>query len=96
MSKRIKDVFYKFREFMFENVYMPEDLSEEGKVARKIIRVLYEFLDLNSGYVPKEYTSWNKDKNSVIVDYIAGMTDNYAIQFSERIQPGIAKSLIRT
>lgn len=96
MSKRIKDVFYQFREFMFENVYMPEDLSEEGKVARKIIRVLYEFLDLNSDYVPKEYTSWNKDKNSVIVDYIAGMTDNYAIQFSERIQPGIAKSLIRT
>ena len=96
MSNRIKDVFYQFREFMFENVYMPEDLSEEGKVARKIIRVLYEFLDLNSDYVPKEYTSWNKDKNSVIVDYIAGMTDNYAIQFSERIQPGIAKSLIRT
>ena len=96
MSNEIKVVFYQFREFMFENVYMPEDLSEEGKVARQIIRALYEFLNLNLDYVPKEYTSWNKDKNSVIVDYIAGMTDNYAIQFSERIQPGIAKSLIRT
>ena len=96
MSNEIKVVFYQFREFMFENVYMPEDLSEEGKVARQIIRALYEFLNLNLDYVPKEYTSWNKDKNSVIVDYIAGMTDNYAIRFAEKIQPGIAKSLIRT
>ncbi|MBN19215.1 MAG: deoxyguanosinetriphosphate triphosphohydrolase [Chloroflexi bacterium] len=96
MSEKIKDVFYEFREFMFENVYIPEDLSEEGSTARKVIRVLYEYLNLNSDCLPIEYTSWNKDKNSVIVDYIAGMTDNYAIQFAERIEPGIAKSLIRT
>ena len=81
---------------MFEHVYIPEDLSEEGEVARKIIRVLYGFLNLHLDSIPKEYTSWNIDKDSVIVDFIAGMTDNYAIQFAERIQPGIAKSLIRT
>jgi len=96
MSDKIKEAFYLFREFMFENVYIPEDLSEEGEVARKIIRLLYEFLNLHLDSIPKEYTSWNIDKDSVIVDFIAGMTDNYAIQFAERIQPGIAKLLIRT
>ena len=41
MGVDLRDAVYALREFMFQNVYVPEDKGEEGTTARKIIVLLF-------------------------------------------------------
>ena len=75
------------REFMFERFYVPEDQGEEGIAARKIVRLLYRHFDDNRSTIPGEY----HDEEWAVVDYIAGMTDQFAIRMAERIEPGTGR-----
>ncbi len=87
MSDEMHDTVNILREFMFERVYIPEDRGEEGNAARNIVRLLYRHFDDNRDRIPGEY----RDEEWAVVDYIAGMTDQYAIRMAERIEPGIGK-----
>lgn len=90
MSDEIRDFVNVLREFMFERVYVPEDHSDEGQAARDIVRLLYRYYDDNHDTIPVEYL----DAERAVVDYIAGMTDLYAIRVAERIEPGIGSIFI--
>ena len=85
MSDGMRETVNVLREFMFERVYMPEDQGEEGNAAREIVRLLYRHFDDNRSTIPGEY----HDEEWAVVDYIAGMTDQFAIRTAERIEPGI-------
>ena len=87
MSDEMRDTVNILRDFMFERVYIPEDRGEEGNAARNIVRLLYRHFDDNRVRIPGEY----RDEEWAVVDYIAGMTDQYAIRMAERIEPGIGK-----
>ena len=87
MSEEMRDTVNILREFMFDQVYLPEDRGDEGNAARKIVRLLYRHFDDNRGRIPGEY----RDEEWAVVDYIAGMTDQFAIRMAERIEPGIGK-----
>lgn len=87
MSHEMHEVVNVLREFMFERVYVPEDASEEGNAARAIVCLLYRHFDGNRGIIPSEY----RDEEHAVVDYIAGMTDQFAIRMAERIEPGIGR-----
>ena len=76
---------------MFENVYVPEDRSEEGRAARRMVRLLYGYFSEDKGRIPPEYQMRSKSEDEAVVDYVAGMTDHYAIRIAESIEPGIAK-----
>ena len=76
---------------MFERVYMVEDAGEESAAARRIVALLYRYLDDNREVVPPEYGRGDR----AVVDYLAGMTDHYAIRMAEKIEPGIAGPLMR-
>lgn len=86
MSPRIRTAVNTLRDFMFERVYLPSDLGEEGQAARGIVALLYHHLQRNSDQIPEEY----QDTDKPVVDFIAGMTDHYAIRMAEHIQPDIA------
>lgn len=45
MSADVLSAFYALREFMFDNVYLPEDETPAGRAARRMIRLLYEHYD---------------------------------------------------
>ncbi len=85
MSEKMHDTVNILREFMFDQVYIPEDRGEEGIAARDIIRLLYRHFDDSRDRIPGEY----RDEEWAVVDYIAGMTDQFAIRVAERIEPGI-------
>ena len=90
MSKEIRDAFYTLREFMFDNVYLPESNGTLGKTAEDIMSLLYSHFSADREEIPPEYGKRSRSEDMAVVDYISGMTDHYAIRVAERISPGIA------
>ena len=91
MSPRVREAVNVMREFMFRKVYVPKDDGDEGQTARQIVRLLYMYYHDNPGEMPSEY---ELDGRSV-VDYVAGMTDHYALRTADTIEPGIASGFQR-
>ena len=89
MSAPVREAFVVLREFMFRSVYLPVDEHPEGRAARRIVRTLYEHFRRNPGAVPAEYAA-RAAGDRAAVDYLAGMTDRYAMRAAEGIEPGIA------
>ena len=85
MSESVKKSMNDLRDFMFERVYEPEDISEQGNAARRIVRVLYEYFQEN----PSKLSGQNNENGLDIVDFISGMTDYYAVRLAESIKPGL-------
>ena len=90
MSDDIRNAMNELRDYMFANVYRPEDVGDEGRCAREIIRLLFYHYDLNKDEIPKEYKVRSESEDQAVVDYISGMTDQFAIRAAEIISPGIA------
>ncbi len=69
------------RDFMFQRVYLNPEVKCEEKVAAHIIEKLYLILHDNHESIPNWYRELNRGNLSLaIADYIAGMTDNFAIE----------------
>ncbi len=88
MSKEIEKAFFDLRSFMFEELYRnPLAKGEEGK-AEEIISMLYRYYLEHPEEMTTEYIDMlqsGEDPKTVACDYIAGMTDNYAVQKFEDI-----------
>ncbi|MBR61637.1 MAG: deoxyguanosinetriphosphate triphosphohydrolase [Dehalococcoidia bacterium] len=95
MSLSVRDVVNEFRNFMFKNVYMPEDKGEQGLAARAIIRLLFNYYSQNPDSIPSQYSRINSSQQQAIVDYISGMTDQYAINTAESMDKGIGSALYK-
>jgi len=75
------------RRFLFEKVY--NITRDEGERARETVRFLYQHLIDHDTELPDEYNLRNESVTRRVVDYIAGMTDNYALRMAdELITPG--------
>ena len=78
MSSTAADALTNLREFMFDAVYLnPQKLAEERQ-ARRIIHNLYAYYLENPHLLPPEHTQY--PLQTAVVDYIAGMTDKFAIE----------------
>lgn len=78
MDDTVFESFSKFREFNFNEIYYNDILQEENKKCEFIIRYLYEhFLRY-----PEQISEISDESNIKlsIIDYIAGMTDRYAMK----------------
>ena len=80
-----------FRSFMFEAVYRnPRAKSEESKV-EGILSALYEYYLADVGRLPADYRAVAEEEGSerAVCDYIAGMTDQFAVQqYTQLFIPG--------
>lgn len=92
MSPGMETAMHGLRKWMFENVYKNEAAkSEEGK-AQQLIVALYDYYRKHVDELPEEYLvtmeKRNEKEERVVCDYIAGMTDIYAIdRFNEIFVP---------
>lgn len=81
-SSNIAEAMEELRQFMFESVYRnPLAKGEEGKAQELILR-LFEHYDKNPDELPSEFQQI-REKEGVqraVADYIAGMTDSYAVE----------------
>lgn len=82
MSPEVSADMNELRNFMFKNVYrIPVALNEERKV-RGMIKKLFRYYSERPDELPNEYReiAYNEGIESAVCDYIAGMTDRYALR----------------
>ena len=91
MSHEVRTAFNQLRDFIFKTVYIPESGSILGQTAKQIVRTLYRHFDTNRELIPPEYEYRSRSENMIVVDFISGMTDLYAIRVAEQIEPGITR-----
>ena len=87
MASEVADAFEKLHTFMFETVYRnPAAKSEEKKVPDLVER-LYSHYCKNAGLLPEELQkiAQREGVDRAVCDYIAGMSDRFAIQVFESL-----------
>ncbi|MBI4198915.1 MAG: deoxyguanosinetriphosphate triphosphohydrolase [Chloroflexi bacterium] len=92
MGRRVRGALNTLREFLFQRVYIPASQTPQARVAREIVTLLYAYFSTHPEAVPAEYWLRGEPAERVAVDYIAGMTDLYALRTAERLRPGVAES----
>ena len=88
MSPGMEEAMQGLRRWMFENVYKNDiPKAEEGK-AQQMIASLYDYYLKHVERLPQEYLFLMEErgekKSRVVCDYIAGMSDIYAIDVYKR------------
>jgi len=85
MSSRILEATNTLRDFLFDRVYNQHSAEEEAERAREVIRSLYEYFNKHEDKLPPEYSVYSDEIERRVVDYIAGMTDQYALRLAEEL-----------
>ncbi len=90
-SYEIKQAMTRLRSFLFDTVYTnPVAKGEEGK-AKRMLQELFQFYNAHPEMLAEEYVMLiqeGEDREQIVCDYIAGMTDNYAVlKFQEAFEP---------
>lgn len=88
-SERVHRAMQEFRRFMFTQVYNSSALKEERRKGEYVVQALYHFYLEHLDLLPNDYLAWDEGERSrAVVDYISGLTDNYAIdQFQNYFVP---------
>jgi dGTPase len=85
MSKKLQDITYALRDFLYENVYEGDVSKREFKKARKILLDLYDYYMEHADEISKEFSKEMSDKKQrMVCDFIAGMTDSFALMMYEQ------------
>lgn len=82
MSPEVFEAYHTLRTFLFKRVYIGSNAKLEENKAKHIVKQLYlyhmEHKDLLSSHLPQNHEN-SEDIGQIVCDYIAGMTDRYAI-----------------
>ncbi len=85
MESEILEALNELRDFLFERVYLSKRALKEVKKAEKILEELFDFFMENTYLIKKQFS---KEKETVVADYISGMTDRFALNlYSELFLP---------
>jgi len=74
------------RDFLFERVYNPRSAGAESQQAEEVVRFLYRYFNEHDDKLPAEYRLYSDTTARRVVDYIAGMTDQYALRLAEELK----------
>lgn len=93
MSNSVLESTYRLRDFLYKYVYESENIRNEFNKANKILRDLYayylEHTEEMSGDIPAEKkiisAASRNDKHRMVCDFVAGMTDIFALMTYERL-----------
>ena len=79
------EVMHELREFMFERVYLSDQQAPHHQAAMTIIRRLVGYFLEHPDELPANFRETGADAITQVVDYVAGMTDRFAIATYERL-----------
>jgi dGTPase len=87
MSAPVLEATNRLREFMFQHVYLHSRAKHEDPKVSQMIELLYKYFMRYPDLLPAELLHINEQRQEpierAVVDYIAGMTDRYAIKIFE-------------
>jgi dGTPase len=92
MSEEVETAMKELRQFMFENVYTNPKAKGEERKAKSMLVELFEYYKKHTEDMSTEYIEMieenNDDVERIVCDYIAGMTDQYAMsKFAQYFMP---------
>ena len=81
LSPQVEKALQELREFMFERVYRNPVAKGEETKAREMLKRLYEYYYTHPQALPEDFQPQMslEGMERTVCDYIAGMTDNYAV-----------------
>ncbi len=87
VGEDIAPMFDTLHNFMFANIYTNSKAKTEETKAAEMVRMLYRYFTEHYDKLPKEYRYiGDRDgEEQAVVDYIAGMSDQYAVTVFESI-----------
>jgi dGTPase len=84
MSPQVLEATNTLREFMYQNVYLTSAAKADDIKVRQMIALLYRHFCDHPEQLPEDLRRINSERSEpaerAVVDYIAGMTDRYAIK----------------
>ncbi len=90
METTVHEAMMGLREFMFQRVYVSGEPQQEEKKAEGVLEGLYRAYSQNPDKIPRSIKNagMTKDVDVLTKDYIAGMSDRYAVsKFTELYIP---------
>lgn len=86
MSEPVWDAMMQLRAYLFDNVYFSERAKAEEPRANRVVRMLFSHYLDHPEELPEEFApAAGEDPVQRVVDYVAGMTDRFAIREFERL-----------
>jgi dGTPase len=88
MEPEVEQAMLRMRKFMFENVYQNPVVKAEESKAESLVKTLYEYYAKNKDKLPVEYKRLmdkGESAEQVACDFIASMTDHFAITTYEEL-----------
>ncbi len=81
MSTEVEEAMTRLRNYMFDFVYVGSKAKEEEKKVLGIIKGIFEYYTQNPGAMPLylQEIAWKEGVEKAVSDYIAGMSDRFAI-----------------
>jgi dGTPase len=80
-SEEVGAAMLALRSFMFERVYLGPHTRPQHEQARAVVTKIFEHLVAHPDRIPPG----NGELADRLADYLAGMTDRYALSYAERI-----------
>lgn len=92
MSEPVESAMHALRNYMFASVYTNPVAKGQEHKAEQMIEMLYGYYRTHTEFLPEEYLRLAEQQGEsldrVVADYIAGMTDKYAVsRFSDIMIP---------
>jgi len=85
MSPRVLKATGILRDFLFERVYNVQSLCRKRSGPGRFLRRLYAYFLKHPRELPPEYLLHSDTEWRGVIDYIANMTDQYALKTAEEL-----------
>ena len=85
LSEEVLGALEGLRQFLFDRVYLRQQARAEQTKAIELVRSLFTYYLRHPDAIPAEYLATPGDLPTHIADYIAGMTDRFALRTYEQL-----------
>jgi dGTPase len=79
------EAMHELRSYMFERVYLRPEVENQRRRAKEIVRDLVSFYLEHLDQLPESYQHPDADDLTQVIDFVAGMTDRYAIRVHDEL-----------
>ena len=87
MEPEMLAVMNDLRSFMFERVYLRPETEDQRRRVIGIVHDLVDYFVAHPAEIPESYRHDDADTLTQVMDYVAGMTDRFAIRTHEALFP---------
>jgi len=85
MEPTVLEAMHTLRAYMFEHVYLRPSAETQRRRAQQIVRDLVTYYLEHTDEIPESYRHDEADDLTQVMDYVAGMTDRYAISTHDEL-----------